>query len=118
MSVMEMGDLSEEEARRIAEEVLRIPTGFWEAVWRTPDGLQFSAPLTSTTELRGEDPEGWQYLGAIWGPGPDCSDLGLEPEYPPCSGRVRWTELASNEHDELIRVLADDIYEHPEWWIG
>jgi hypothetical protein len=115
---LEMGDLSEAEARRIAEEVLRIPRGFWEAVWRTPDGLQFSAPLTPTTELRGEDPERWQFLGAIWGPRPDCSDLGLDPEEPPCSGRVEWTELAPEEIDELIDIISDDIYENPELWIG
>ncbi|MGC8773530.1 MAG: hypothetical protein ACP5RJ_08765, partial [Conexivisphaera sp.] len=45
MTVKEIGDITEEEARRIAEEVLRIPYGYWEAVWRTPDGLLFSPPV-------------------------------------------------------------------------
>jgi hypothetical protein len=117
--MMERGNITEEEARQIAEEVLTTPHGFYEVVWRTPDGLKFSAPLSPSTELRGEDPEGWQYLGAIWGPGPDCSDLGLDPAYPPCSGRVRWTELTLEEIVvELIDIIADDIYEHPEWWVG
>ncbi len=105
-----------EDAKAVAEEILKIPAGMREYVWKTPMGLQFSAPITPGTTLTGEDPQGWEFLGTITGPGPDCSDIGFDPQYAPCYGRTRWTAITLLEYAEIIQILADDIYENSAWW--